>query len=127
MARENRAYSIAICIPDLPNTPIDHSLKDKDNETFLKGMGAALQRTQLLMSLLWAAKDKEDKKEFANLLKIDMEDNEVEDEDEDNEEIDLTAKLGDITPPVPILQMSLDEITTYFAKLIKRLLKEEGV
>ena len=51
---------------------------------------------------------KGDKEEFANLLNV---------EDIEEEE----AELDDLTPPFPILQMSLDQLIAYFSKLMKRL------
>ena len=114
-------------VPDLPNTPISDFLKAEENRIFLKRLEAALQSTQLVLSLLWAAREKDDKEEFANLLKIDIEENDLDDaEMMENEDSELASKLGDITPPIPILQMGLDDITTYFAKLIKKLLQLEG-
>ena len=51
---------------------------------------------------------KGDKEEFAKLLNV---------EDIEEEE----AELDDLTPPFPILQMSLDQLIAYFSKLMKRL------
>ena len=119
VAPNREVERVQISIPAIPNTPLETFLNE--NKSFVLQMKAALRSTQLLMSCLWAAKLKGDKKEFARLLKIDLEAEEEGGEGGGEEE-----DLDDLTPPLPILQMGLDQVTPYFAKLMKRLLQMEG-
>ena len=69
---------------------------------------------QLQLVMLRSAKKSGNKEMFAKLLKVDLED---EGEDEEEEEQD---GLGDLTPPIPVMQMNNDQINQYFPRLIKR-------
>lgn len=105
---------VEVSLPPIPNTPLEDFLRE--NADLMRGLKTAICRTQLQLGLLWSAKSKGDKEEFARLLNLDdMEEEEVEEEE-----------LGDLTPPFPIIQMSLDQLTAYFSKLIKRLLEMQG-
>ena len=86
----------------------------------VKELKAALQRTQLQLGLLWQAKLKNDKLAFGRLLNVEADAIEEEGEGLQDDDVD------DLTPPLPILQMGLDQLTSYFAKLMKRLLQMQG-
>ena len=104
---------VEVILPPIPNTPIEEFMRE--NFGLMKEMKAAMKRTQLQLSMLWQAKVKGDKEEFAKLLNVENEEEEEEEDDMDN-----------LTPPFPILQMGLDQLTSYFAKLMKRLLEMQG-
>ena len=104
---------VEVILPPIPNTPIEEFMRE--NFGLMKEMKAAMKRTQLQLSMLWQAKVKGDKEEFAKLLNVENEEEEEEEDDMDN-----------LTPPFPILQMGLDQLPSYFAKLMKRLLEMQG-
>ena len=70
---------------------------------------------QLQLVMLWDAKRKGDKVRFAELPKVDVEHVEEGEEEEEGDD------LGDLTPPLPVLQMNNDQINQYFPKLIKKM------
>ena len=107
---------VEISLPPISNTPLEDFMRE--HADLMKELKTALCRTQLQLGLLWHARAKGDREEFAKLLHLeDMEEEEVEEEE---------GELDDLTPPFPILQMSLDQLTAYFAKLMKRLLEMQG-
>ena len=68
--------------------------------------------------MLRSAKKSGNKEKFAELLKVDLEDG----GDGEDDEVEEHDGLGDLTPPIPVLQMTNDQINQYFPKLIMRLL-----
>ena len=108
---------VTVVFPSVPNTPIE--IFCKENKSFLEQLEAALESTQIMLGFLRTARENGDKEEFAKLLKINID---VEQHDDDDEEEDE----ADIIPPLPVLQMNLDEITTYFTNLIRTLLQREA-
>ena len=107
---------VEIILPPIPNTPIEEYMREHPD--LVMGMKSAMVRTQLQLGLLWNARVKGDREEFAKLLNVE----DIEEEEEEEE----GGEFADLTPPVPILQMSLDELTAYFSKLMKRLLDMQG-
>ena len=117
---------VDIILPPIPNTPLEEFIRN--NPVKMKEMKTALERTQLMLSLLWAEKKLGNKEGFARLLHFDMdaEDSEREGEGWEREGEGWGDDLQGMTPPWPILQMSLDQLTTYYARLLWRLLDRQG-
>ena len=106
-----------IAYPDIPGSPL--AVWAEENKEAKQSLERALTAAQLQLVMLRNAKRKGDKGRFAELLKVDVEDGEEGEEEEGDE-------LGDLTPPIPVLQMNNDQINQYFPKLIKRLLAMEA-
>ena len=109
-------------LPPIPNTPLEIFLRDRENEVFVKKFEAAVKETQLFISLLWGAKDADDKVKFAELLNI-----ETTEEDPDKEyyeeDLDKTADIP--KPDVPVMDQNSDEAALYHPRLLKALLAKQ--
>ena len=103
-----------VTFPDIPGSPL--ALWVEENPEAMQSLERAMTSAQLQLVMLRSAKKSGNKEMFAKLLKVDLED---EGEDEEEEEQD---GLGDLTPPIPVMQMNNDQINQYFPRLIKRLL-----
>ena len=84
----------------------------------MQSLERAITAAQLQLVMLRSAKKSGNKEKFAELLKVDLEDG----GDGEDDEVEEQDGLGDLTPPIPVLQMTNDQINQYFPKLIKRLL-----
>ena len=105
-----------LAYPDIPGSPL--AVWAEENKEAKQSLERALTAAQLQLVMLRNAKRKG---RFAELLKVDVEDGEEGEEEEEEGD-----GLGDLTPPIPVLQMNNDQINQYFPKLIKRLLAMEA-
>ena len=103
-------------LPDIPNSPLEQFLQEDDNKAVIKGLEAAITKTQLLVTLLHSSKENNDWQKFAELLQIDHEN----DEDLDKDESDKIPK-----PEVPVMDQNCGQAAEYHPKLLKALLKND--
>ena len=90
----------------------------EENQEAMQSLERAITAAHLQLVMLRSAKKSGNKEKFAELLKVDLEDG----GDGEDDEVEEQDGLGDVTPPIPVLQMTNDQINQYFPKLIKRLL-----
>ena len=103
----------ALPLADLEKSPIGQW--KKDNPDAVLSLEAAVKETRLVLQQLRLKKRAGDKEGFRREAKIEFEEEEEEEDDEEEEDID------DLTPPYPVLSMNLDEVSKYFALLMRRL------
>ena len=95
-------------LPDIPNSPLEQFIQENDNKTVIKGLEAAIIKTQLLVTLLYSSKEKDDWQKFAELLQVDHEDDEYLDKNES----DKIPK-----PEVPVMDQNSGQAAEYHPKL----------
>ena len=105
-----------VAYPDIPGSPL--ALWVEENQEAMQSLERAITAAHLQLVMLRSAKKSGNKEKFADLLKVDLEDG----GDGEDDEVEEQDGLGDLTPPIPVLQMTNDQINQYFPKLIKRLL-----
>ena len=118
---------VEMALPNIPNSPLEAFFKD--NGQMIKGLEAAMRQTQHQLNMLRVFKGKGDMEAFARTLKIDLDEVEMEEEEEVSEDSSLhltEEEHSDLTPQVPILQMTLDQVSSYYAQLMKKLLEMEA-
>ena len=99
-----------VTLPDLPGSPL--ALWVEENPEAMQSLERAMTAAQLQLVMLQSAKKSGKKAIFAQLLKVDLEGEDEEEEEQDG--------LGDLTPPIPVMQMNNDQINQYSPRLIKR-------
>ena len=87
----------AVAYPDIPGSPL--ALWVEENPEAMQSLERAMTAAQLQLVMLRSAKKSGNKEKFAELLKVDLEDEEVEEQD----------GLGDLTPPIPVMQMNIEQ------------------